>query len=105
MKVAIPTELGLKQLLKETAAQLCLNGSVLIDPTIDPGPDKAGPDVLWQPIFFLFNKHLLKKHLYRTKLTFHYSTYITRHRSTHYITVLIGLITSTYFLLILTVSY
>ena len=55
--------------------------------------------------FNRFNKHLLKKHLYRTKLTLHYSTYITRHHSTYYITVLIGLVTNTYFLLILTVTY
>ena len=55
-------------------------------------------------IFFKFNKHLLKKHLYKTKLTLHYSTHITRHHSTYYNTVLIGLVTSTYFLLILTVT-
>ena len=46
--------------------------------------------------FFKFNKHLLKKKLYETKLKLHHSTYTTRHHSTYYITVLIGLVTFTY---------
>ena len=56
-------------------------------------------------LFFKFHKHLLKKHLSRTKLILYYSTYITRHHSIYCITVLIGLITSAYFLPILTVTY
>ena len=40
-----------------------------------------------------------------TELNLHYSTYITRHHSSYYITVPVGLDTNTYFLLILTVTY
>ena len=40
-----------------------------------------------------------------TGLNLNYSTHITWHHSTYHITVLIGLDTSTYFLLILTDTY
>ena len=45
----------------------------------------------------------LKKHSHMTKLTLQYSTHITQHHSTDYITEVIGLITSTFVLLMLTV--
>ena len=60
--------------------------------------------ILHTVLFFLCNKHLLKTYLYRTKLTLLHSLYLTS-LLTYHITVLIGLDTSTYFLLILTVTF
>ena len=45
---AFLTVLGPKQLLKETAVELCPHGPVFIDPSLGPEPDETSPDVLWQ---------------------------------------------------------
>ena len=65
----------------------------------------SSEDILQNVLFFFFNLINIYRRNICTELNLHYPTHITRHHSIYYITLLIGLDTSTYFLLILTVTF
>ena len=60
--------------------------------------------ILHTVLFFFYVINIYWRNIC-TELNLNYSTHITWHHSTYHITVLIGLDTSTYFLLILTDTY